>query len=92
MVAKDVAICVHRNSSRQDPGNKPNTVESVEATSSYEPEETVRCLRNREHVRGGRGPVLYSPGGMHVLGETFVRIEGVSRGSHLKKAEETRAQ
>ena len=92
MVPKDCLYCVDRNLSRQSPGSKPNTVESVEVTSRrYEPEETVRGLRNRSHA-GRRGAILYSPRRMDVLRETFIRIEGMQRVREQQYADKTTAE
>jgi hypothetical protein len=65
---------------RKTPRNKPDTVEPVDiATRRQKPEETIGRLRNRVHA-GGRGAILYPPRRTRVLGQPFVRIEGVSRG------------
>src|SRR5208282_146304 len=59
------------------PGSKANTVEGGHI-AGYEPEKTIRCLRNA--IPASRsGTISQPPGGMYVLGDPLVRIEGISR-------------
>ena len=58
------------------PGSKANTVEDVHV-SGYEPEKAIRRLRNAISS-GRRGTISGPPGGMYVLSDPLVRIEGIS--------------
>ena len=76
---------------RRMPKTKLDTIEPVDiAARRQEPEETIGRLRNRVHA-SRRRTILCSPGGMHVLSEPFVRIEGVNRACQQQHADKTKA-
>jgi len=74
---------------RSIPGSKAKPVERPHV-AGCEPEKTIRRLRNS--IRATPGTISRPPGGMDVLGDTFVRIEGANRARQQQHAGKTRAQ
>ena len=73
------------------PRQQLNAIKSVDiAGKRQEPQKAIRALPDLVHARRQRA-VLYPPGRMHVLGEAFVRIEGVDRACQKQYAGEITA-
>ena len=74
------------------PPHKANAIEPIDiARNRQKPQETVGGLGNIGHP-GSERAILCPPGGVHVLGDVFVRIEGVKRGCEQQDADKARTE